>query len=199
MNRENLLVVAIAMLIGLLGGYLIFSILSDKNKKTTVAEMPMGAGSPTDYARRIAEAEKIVEREPKNLNVWISLGNDYFDTEQPQKAVHAYGKALELDPSNPNVLTDQGVMYRKLGQYDKALANFDQALKLEPKQLQALYNMGVVYAVDLKQRSKALPIWERYLAIDSSSATATQVKSMIEQASSSPPPGPGATPVFGTK
>ena len=110
-----------------------------------LASIPAGSGSPTDYVSRIAEAEKIVAKDPKNLNAWLSLGNDYFDTEQAQKAINAYGKVLEIEPNNPNVLTDQGVMYRKVGWYDKALANFEKAQKLDPKHLQSLYNIGVVY------------------------------------------------------
>src|SRR6185369_740540 len=128
----------------------------------------------------IAEAEKIVAANPKNLSAWISLGNDYFDTEQVQKAIHAYSKALEIEPGNPNLLTDQGIMFRKVGWYDKALANFEKAQKLDPRHLQSLYNMGIVYAADLKKPDKAIAVWTRYLQLDASSATAMQIKSMME-------------------
>ncbi|MDD2852069.1 MAG: tetratricopeptide repeat protein [Desulfuromonadaceae bacterium] len=182
MKRDAILIAVVAMIVGLLGGYLIFSISNSGKVLQTNASIPAGAGSPTDYAQRIAQAEKIVAQDPKNLNVWISLGNDYFDTEQVQKAINAYGKALEIDPNNPNVLTDQGVMFKKVGWYDKALANFDKASKIAPNHLQSLYNAGIVYAIDLKQPEKALPYWNSYLKIDSNSPTALQIKGMIEQA-----------------
>jgi cytochrome c-type biogenesis protein CcmH/NrfG len=184
LNKESLLIATVALIVGVLGGFLIFSMSSvGKSQQTSVA-IPAGAGSPTDYTARIAEAEKIVAREPKNLNAWLSLGNDYFDTEQAQKAIHAYGKVLEIEPNNPNVLTDQGVMYRKVGWYDKALANFEKAQQIDPKHLQSLYNMGVVYAVDMKQPEKSGPIWKKYLQMDPNSPTAMQIKSMML----SPPP-----------
>lgn len=184
MKKESILIAAVALIVGLLGGFLVFSISTvGKNQQAPVA-IPSGSGSPTDYATRIAEAEKIVAKEPRNLNAWLSLGNDYFDTEQAQKAIHAYGKVLEIEPNNPNVLTDQGVMYRKVGWYDKALENFEKAQKLDPNHLQSLYNMGVVYAVDLKQPEKSGPIWKRYLQMDPNSPTAMQIKSMM----TSPPP-----------
>jgi cytochrome c-type biogenesis protein CcmH/NrfG len=179
LKKETVLIAVVALVVGLLGGYLVFSLSTASKEQQESPAISAGSGSPGDYARRITEAEKIVAQDPKNLNAWISLGNDYFDTEQPQKAISAYGKALEIEPNNPNVLTDQGVMYRKVGWYDKALANFEKALKIDPNHLQSMYNMGVVYASDLKQPDKAITVWKRYLKIDPNSATAIQIKGMM--------------------
>ena len=186
MKKENILMVVVALVVGLLGGYLVFS-LSKKTESAPVGGgVPLGSGSPTDYQQRIAEAEKIVAREPKNLQVWVQLGNDYFDTDQPQKAVNAYGKALEIDPNNPNLLTDQGVMYRRIGWYDKAIANFEKASQIDPKHVQSLYNIGIVYAMDLKQADKAIKAWTRYLEIDSTSPQGQQVRGLVEQLKNNP-------------
>ncbi|MBJ6751162.1 tetratricopeptide repeat protein [Geomonas anaerohicana] len=176
MNKENVLTIVVALIVGLLGGYLIFNIAGQNKAPEVAMSVPQGAGSPTDYQRRIVEAEKIVAADPKNLQAWIQLGNDYFDTDQAQKAVNAYGKVLELDPNNLNVMTDQGIMYRKIGWYDKAIANFEKAQSIDPKHLQSLYNLGVVYLQDLKQPEKAKEIWTKYLQFDSTSPTAQQIK-----------------------
>lgn len=181
MSKENMLGIVVALIIGLLGGYLVFSVGTKKEAVPVAGGVPQGAGSPTDYQQRIAEAEKIVAADPKNLQAWIQLGNDYFDTDQAKKAVDAYGKALELDPSNTNVLTDQGIMYRKIGWFDKAIANFEKAQQIDPKHLQSLYNLGVVYAADLKQPDKAKKAWSRYLELDSTSPTAQQIKLQMDQ------------------
>ena len=186
MKKENVLTVVVALLVGLLGGYLIFNIAGNKDVPANVG-VPEGSGSPTDYKLRIAEAEKIVARDPKNAQAWNQLANDYFDTDQAQKAVNAYSKVLELEPKNTNALTDQGIMYRKIGWYDKAIANFEKAQAIDPKHLQSLYNLGVVYMVDLKQPAKAREIWTKYLQFDSISPTAQQIKSDL--ASMSPQTG----------
>ena len=181
MKKESILIAVIAVVIGLLGGFLIFS-LSSKKEEMPIAEVPQsGSGSPVDYQQRIAELEKAVKNAPKNLQAWTMLANDYYDTDQPQKAINAYDKALELAPNNPNLLTDQGVMYKRAGQFDKALANFSKAQQLDPKHLQSLYNMGIIYVEDLKQPDKALKIWNHYLELDSTSPAAQQVKRMIGQ------------------
>ncbi|MBV5340007.1 MAG: hypothetical protein J0665_10705 [Deltaproteobacteria bacterium] len=181
MNKDSILIAVVALIVGLLGGYLVFSISTSGKAQQSNVAIQTGAGSPADYTQRIVQAEKIVAQDPKNLNAWISLGNDYFDTAQSQKAINAYGKALEIGPDNPNVLTDQGIMFRAVGWYDKALANFERANKIDPNHLQSLYNAGLVYAVDLKQPEKATPYWNRYLKLDSSSPTAIQIKGMMEQ------------------
>jgi tetratricopeptide (TPR) repeat protein len=180
-NKDSILIAVVALIVGLLGGYLIFNISNAGKAQQSDSAIPAGTGSPTDYTQRIAQAEKVVAQDPKNLNAWKSLGNDYFDTEQTQKAINAYGKVLEIEPNNPNILTDQGVMFRKLGWYDKALANFEKASKIDPDHLQSLFNTGIVYAVDLKQPEKAVPYWNKYLKLDSNSPTAMQIKSLMEQ------------------
>ncbi len=188
MNKDSILIAVVALVVGLLGGYLVFSISNAGKAQQTNAAIPVGSGSSADYTQRIDQAEKIVAQDPKNLNAWISLGNDYFDTEQSQKAINAYSKALEIEPNNPNVLTDQGVMFRKIGWYDKALANFEKTLKIDPNHLQSLFNAGIVYAVDMKQPDKAVPYWNKYLKLDSNSPTANQIRGFMEQ------PGKAAAP-----
>jgi len=186
LKKENMVFIIIALIVGLLGGYLIFSISGKKETVPVGGGVPVGSGTVADYQQRIAEAEKIVARDPKNLQAWVQLGNDYFDTGQPQKAINAYAKALELKPDNPNVLTDQGVMYRQMKQFDLAIANFEKAQRIDPNHLQSQYNLGLVYAEDLKQPDKAIKAWNRFLELDSTSPTAQQIKGMIEQLKASP-------------
>ena len=186
MNKESTLIAVVALLVGLLGGYLIFSISNAGKVQQPVSQVQPG-GLPVDNSQRIAQAEKIVAEDPKNVNAWISLGNDYFDTDQPQKAINAYSKALEINPNNPNVLTDQGIMYRRIGWYDKALANFAKASGYDPKHVQSLFNTGLVYALDLKDHVKARPYWKKVLEIEPNGASAQQIKGMMQGGGEAPP------------
>ena len=185
MNKENIVVIIMGALVIILGGLLIYNLGVKQGKSgqppQQQAALPPGSGSPMDYQQRIAEAEKIVARDPSNLQAWIQLGNDYFDSDQSQKAIDAYGKALQLKPDDPNVLTDQGVMYRKVGMFDKAVANFEKASKIDPNHEQSLVNLGVVYAEDLKKPEKALEVWSRYLQLHPLSPSAQQVKMWVDK------------------
>jgi cytochrome c-type biogenesis protein CcmH/NrfG len=121
--------------------------------------MPPPGAQGGAHAARIQHNEHLVKSDPKNLQAWIELGNDYFDTHDPQRSIAAYAKALALDPKNPNVLTDQGVMYRQVGEFQKALANFEKAAKLDPNHAQSRYNQGIVLSQDLKKPDLAAKVW----------------------------------------
>ena len=152
------------------------------------AATPGMAAAPTpDQLQRLAALEGTVLQDPKNRAAWIDLGNGYFDTHQPQKAVTAYAKALALQGDDPNVLTDQGVMYRTLGQFDKAVANFQKANKLDPKHLQSLFNLGVVYANDLHKPAEATAAWNKLIALDPTSQQATQARQALAELKATTP------------
>ena len=138
-------------------------------------------GGGLEAQQRIAALQQIVQRDPKNAQAWTQLGNDYFDTNQPQKAVEAYGRALEIQPGNPDVLTDMGVMYRALGQFDRAIQNFEKANQANPQHVQSLFNMGIVYAFDLKQPDKAIAAWNKVIQTSPSSPQAAQARTLVEQ------------------
>ncbi len=151
--------------------------------------MPGGPppGAAFEAQQRIAMAEQLVKKDPKNVQAWVQLGTDYFDTQQAQKSVDAYAKALALRPDDPDVLTDQGVMYRALGKYDQAVANFERAAKVNPSHVQSLYNAGVVWAFDLKQPQKAAAYWNRVIQIAPGSPQAIQARQNLQATA-------GATP-----
>ena len=154
------------------------------------AAAPAPPAAVGDYQQRILAAEQIVRQDPKNVRAWIQLGNDYFDTKQPQRAIDAYGRALELEPNSPDVLTDQGVMYREVGAFEKAIANFKKAGELDPKHVQSLYNLGVVYAHDLKDRTKAAQAWRRVIDVAPGSPQAQQALQGLAELQQPPPPRP---------
>jgi cytochrome c-type biogenesis protein CcmH/NrfG len=145
--------------------------------------MPPGGGMPgaPGADQRIAIAKQLVAQNPKDVQAWISLGNDYFDSHQHQAAIDAYANALALDPKNPDVLTDQGVMYREIGQYDKAVANFLKANQVAPTHMQSLFNAGVVYAYDLKDAKRAEETWLKVIANDKSGRFAAQAGNAIAE------------------
>ncbi len=156
---------------------------------------PNVPGGGAGVEQRIAIAKQLVAQNPKDVQAWISLGNDYFDSRQLQAAVDAYAKALELDPKNPDVLTYQGVMYRDLGQYDKALANFLKANQIAPMHMQSLMNAGVVYAYDLKDPKRAEEAWLKVIANDKTGRYAGQAGAAIaEMRQRGSPPGVPAQP-----
>ena len=204
MNRNTLLALAGGLVAGFLAGYMV----GGRSAQDTAAPsptpsagvvlpapslggapaapapgaIPQGMGLPSaEVQARIIKLEGIVKSDPKNHDAWVGLGNDYFDSHQPQKAVDAYARALALKPDDPDILTDQGVMYRQLNQFDKALANFQKASKLDPSHLQSLFNMGIVYAADLNKPNEAAKAWNKVLVLAPNSPQASQAKQLLAQ------------------
>ncbi len=200
MNKNLMVGFVVGLLAGVLVGFLVWG-----SSTPSMPAMSPAAGGPVGPApqmpsgaealQRIPLEEQAVRQDPKNAQAWVHLGNDYFDTRQPQKAIDAYAKALELQPGNADVLTDQGVMYRELRQFDKAIANFKQAQKVDPRHVQSLWNMGVVYSKDLNERQKAIDAWQRAIEIDPMSPQAAQFRQAVDELKRLPPsPVPAAAP-----
>lgn len=126
------------------------------------AEQKSSAG----LSDQIAGLEFKTSQNPGDIAGWIQLGNLYFDSDLPEKAIAAYEKALALNPNNADVLTDQGVMYRKSGKFDKAIQSFDKAVAVNPKHEIARFNKGIVLMHDLNNPKGAIQAWEELLAVN---------------------------------
>ncbi|SEA48590.1 Tetratricopeptide repeat-containing protein [Desulfuromusa kysingii] len=176
MKKETILLVVITMAIGILSG-----VIFTNAKKHTGTENQQFAPVPViDYQQKINNLQAFLTKEPTNRNAWVQLGHNYFDSNQPMKAIEAYDKALEIDSHDANVLTDQGIMYRRLGWFDKAIENFKQANTLDPRHVQSLFNLGIVYRDDLGDRDKAKEVWTTYLEISPIGNEADRVRNMID-------------------
>ena len=119
-----------------------------------------------NLAQEINDLEKEISLHPENIEALIRLGNLYFDTEQPGKAIMAYNNALELNPGNPDVLTDLGVMYRRKGQPLEAIKVFDKAIKIDPRHEASRFNKGVVLLHDLNDSEGAIRAWEELVEVN---------------------------------
>lgn len=132
------------------------AVQSQPGATTTTSSTEADTPISEEAAARIRAVERQVQLEPANAAAWTQLGNLYYDTKQPQKAIAAYGRSLSLRPDDPNVLTDQGVMYRKLGDFDKALECFNKAIALDPAHIIAQFNKSIVLEHDKHDKAGAL-------------------------------------------
>jgi cytochrome c-type biogenesis protein CcmH/NrfG len=114
----------------------------------------------------IQSLEQEIQKHPDNVELWIQLGNSYFDSNMFQKAVDAYQKALEIEPDNASVLTDMGVMYRRLKQPEKAIEAFDKAASIDPSHEMCRFNKGIVLMHDLNDKDGAIKTWEELVKIN---------------------------------
>ncbi|MCD6188264.1 MAG: tetratricopeptide repeat protein [Desulfuromusa sp.] len=184
MKKETILFVFLALAAGILIGVIVSNLKKDVTSSAPVSA-PVAAPA-VNQQQQTSVLEEIVAREPGNRNAWVRLGHNFFDSNQPMRAINAYAKALELNDKDPDILTDQGVMYRRIGWYDKAISNFEKAIAIDSSHQQSLYNMGIVYRYDLQDFAKARVVWEQFIAIDPGSPGARQVQSELDILKSQP-------------
>ncbi len=125
--------------------------------------------------------QDIVQKDPKNVKVWIELGNILMDMSRFNEAIDAYQKALSLDPKNVDVRVDMGTCYRNIGKPDIALNEFQKAIEIDPNHGMAHRNMGVVLASDVRDNAKAVKELEKYLQLTPNAADADTIRGEIQR------------------
>ena len=148
------------------------------------APAPAGAPAaqqppPLDPAR-VQALQTVAEKDPKNTESRVQLGNLFFDAEQYPQAITWYEQAFALNPADPNVSTDLGVAYYYTNQPDKALAQFDKSLATDPKHIKTLLNVGIVRAFGKNDLAGAAKAWEEVVAISPDSPEGQAAKKGLE-------------------
>lgn len=152
---------------------------------------------PIDENRARA-LQETAEREPKNLDVRVQLGNLYQDGERCGQAIPWYEAALKLEPKNVNVSTDLGVCYYQTSQPDKALAQFEHSLKIDPQHVKTLLNAGIVRAFGKQDLEGATAAWKQVVQLAPGSQEAELAQRGLEGIASTHPNLSGSAPSGGS-
>jgi cytochrome c-type biogenesis protein CcmH/NrfG len=167
--NTTLIVALVCLVVGFLGGvvYSTYKGSTESMTQQTVFQstLPGQTSNSSQQGNMILALEKKVAEDPKHLESWVKLGNLYFDTNNPKRAIIAYKKYLELDPNNPDVWTDLGVMYRRNGRSAEAISAFNKAIELNPSHAQSWFNKGIVLMHDLNNPEAAIKAWEELAKI----------------------------------
>jgi len=132
-----------------------------------------------DVQKQISFLQSILKDDPKNLNALIQLGNAYFDTDQFDRAIETYSKALQIDPQNADVRTDMGIMFRRKGDSDRAIAEFKRAAEMDLRHVNSRYNLGIVLLHDKGDIKGAIKAWEDYLKVEPAGPRAENIRNRI--------------------
>lgn len=97
----------------------------------------------------INEAEKLLVKaktlDPKNVNVYISLGDLYLKQKIDELALSNYKKATELDKTFLTGYLRAGQLYVKSQKYNDGAAFFREALQVDPNFAPAYRELGELY------------------------------------------------------
>lgn len=183
---------AFCLILGVALGYLF------RGSASTVASKPAPAGLQQEggAAKQPAAAAEMqaalaqaagplldaVNKDPRDYDSLVKLGNLYYDAQQYPNAIQYYERALGIHPENPDVRTDMGTAYWYSGNADKAVAAMETSLKFRPGHPQTLFNLGWIRWQGKADPKGAIEAWESLLKTNPDYPQKQQVEQYIAKA-----------------
>lgn len=151
-----------------------------------------GGGSPhtpgqpparrgVSFMERVNQAKARVEKNPKDVEALIFLGNANFDIQRYEKAKEFYHAALEVDPMNVFARTDLATVYKNTGEIDQAVAELRKVLTIDPNHQVALFNLGVILLSDKNDVEGAIKSWEQLVRVNPTDPASEDIKKKIAE------------------
>jgi tetratricopeptide (TPR) repeat protein len=111
------------------------------------AVSPSGAKfyAQPDEKMQVAEAEKKLAADPKNLDLIIALGIEQARIWRYRDAIATYSRGLEIAPNNALLYRHRGHRYISTRQIDKAVADLERGARLNDKSYDIWYHLGLAY------------------------------------------------------
>ena len=184
MKKESVVILAIVVfvagfVVGAISGIRFYA--KEHRDEALRPPTPVESTPQAVSGNEISQWEAVVSKEPKNLRALISLGDLYFDSHQPQKAIAAYQRALAIDPRNPDVRTDLGIMYRETKDYDRAVKEFREAASMDASHKNSRFNLAIVLQQDKKDIPGAIAAWRDFLRVDPTGERSAMAKAELEE------------------
>ena len=99
----------------------------------------------SDQALSYLAGQWVFEIDPESFRAHEMKGQYYEASDDDEKAIAEYRKALQINPQLPNVHFVIGNLYWKRERLDEALPELKQELQTDPNHPQALYEMGDIF------------------------------------------------------
>jgi cytochrome c-type biogenesis protein CcmH/NrfG len=148
---------AIALVIGVSGGYLIFRTMGPGTPAT-----PAGGGTGPDPA---APWRARLLQNPKDVEALLGIAHVQLDRQQLDAAEELYKQALGLEPKNVEAITHMGSVLLGRGQADAALAKYNEALAINPRYVHALWDKANLLQQVKKDYAGAIRVWEAFIQV----------------------------------
>jgi Flp pilus assembly protein TadD len=120
-------------------------------------------------AGRVDEAERafraLAQSNPELGGPHANLGLIHLRADRIAEAVAELELAVKASPEQPRYFNQLGIAYRQQGQFAKARGAYEQALALDPSYAAATMNLGILNDLYLRNTSRALELYDQYLAM----------------------------------
>lgn len=89
--------------------------------------------------------QELIEKNPKQLELYINLGTAYRASGKPHEAHKLLSEALVLSPSHAQALNNLALIELDLGHSAEAERNLKASLALDPEMTEGILNLGIYY------------------------------------------------------
>ena len=147
---------AIALVIGVSGGYLVFRAMGPLTSTAPAGESASDPAAP--WRARLLQ-------NPKDIEALLGLAHVQLDQQRLDAAEELYTQVLGLEPKNTEAITHIGNVYFARGQVDAALAKYNQALAINPRYVHALWDKANLLQQVKKDYAGAIRVWENFMQV----------------------------------
>jgi len=88
--------------------------------------------------------QRVVAEDPKVIDAWFMLGNEYYRRREYTRAIAQYTRALELKPDYDLVVINMANAYRAMGKDEEAMLGYRRFMELDPKNAQIRYEAAQI-------------------------------------------------------
>ena len=191
-GRQVYLLAVFCLLLGVALGYLFRGSASTATAQAAAStttqpgsvdvQQQPDANAQAVLAQAAAPLLEAVNRDPKDFDSYVKLGNLFYDGKEFPQAIQYYERALLIHPDNPDVRTDMGTAYWYTGNAEKALAAMETSLKYRPGHPQTLFNLGWVRWQGKQDPKGAIGAWQQLLKANPDYPQRQQVEQDIAKA-----------------
>ena len=120
----------------------------------------------------------------KDLNMMLSLGSDFVNNKELEKAIKIFSDVIDLDPNWAEAWNKRATVYYMIGEFEKSQADINKVLELESRHFGALAGQGLVN-IHLKNYEKSIESYKRakeiYPSMKSPDIMIEQIKKLIKE------------------
>jgi len=142
---------AIALVIGVSGGYLAFRVAGPSAPAADQA----GQDPTTPLRARLLQ-------NPQDVEALLGLAHIHLDRERLDDAEAIYLQVLSLQPKNVEAITHLGTVLLGRGQTVAALREYDAALAIQPDYVHALWDKATLLQEVMQDYPAAIRTWEAF-------------------------------------
>ena len=122
----------------------------------------------------------------KDLTMMLTLGSDFVNNKELEKAIEIFSNVIDLDPSWAEAWNKRATVYYMIDEFEKSQADINKVLELESRHFGALAGQGLVN-IELKNYEKAIKSYQQaqeiYPSMQSPNIMIEKIKKLIKKQS----------------